>query len=448
MNKKKKTEPMFVVNEFAAGIDVGSKSHFIAVGQKPQDVKEFGVSTIEHEKAIEFLRFHRIKSIAMESTGSYWQNLFFVLQQAGFEVLLVPGKQTKNGIKKTDVLDCQWIQKLHMLGLLTSCFLPSEELLKIRTLTRHRNSLVEQTAKYSNKIQKSLRLMNIRLDDSIRDVAGKSGMKIIHAILNGERDAKILVELVDSRVKKSKEEIINNLQGQWNDELLYELKDRVELLKIYNERIGSCDKQIENILLKQTAQVQLPENFKASKKQTKGKHACDMNISELAYKLFGVDLMSINGIGPGVLMNIVSEIGMDITKFATAKHFCSWLRLAPNNRISGGKVLSSKSERTKSILSKSFKDAANAVGLSKKEDSLSYFFRKIGYKKGRGAAIKATAKKIATIVYNMITKKTPYQPIPTVQYLEQLRQRKIKFLQKDIKKYNINILDLQYDTMS
>lgn len=448
MNKKKKTESMHIVNEFTAGIDVGSKSHFIAVGQRPQDVKEFGVSTMEHQKSIEFLKANKIKSIAMESTGSYWQSLFFVLQQAGFEVMLVHGNQTKNGNRKTDVQDCQWIQKLHMLGLLSSCFLPSEDLLKVRTLTRHRGSLVEQAAKYTNKMQKALRLMNIRLDDSIRDVAGKSGMSIIQAILNGERQAKVLVELIDCRVKKSKQEIIHNLQGQWNDELLYELKDCMELLKIYNERIESCDKQIENILLNQTVQIELPENFKATKKQTKGKHKCNMNISEFAYKLFGVDLMAINGIGPGVLMNIVSEMGLDIKKFPTAKHFCSWLRLAPNNKVSGGKILSSKSEPTKSILSKSFKDAANAVGLSKKEDSLSYFFRKIGYKKGRGAAIKATAKKIATIVYKMIMQKIPYQPLPKEQYLEQLRQRKIKFLQKDMKKYNIKLLDLQYGVVS
>ena len=442
MIMKQKSESMPIINIHAAGIDIGSKSHFIAVGQKPEDVKEFGVSTLEHQKAIKFLQEHKVNSIAMESTGSYWQNLFAVLQEAGFEIMLVPGNQTKNGIKKTDVKDCQWIQKLHMLGLLSGCFLPSEETMRIRNISRHRGSLVEQSAKYTNKIQKVLRLMNIRLDDSIRDAVGKTGMGIIEAILNGERDANVLVQLVDCRVKKSKEEIALNLQGQWNNELLYELKDCVDLLKIHNQKIEGCDKQIAEILKEQTQLVEIPVNLSLAKKQEKGKHACKANLSEYSYKLFGVDLMAINGVGPGVLLTIVSEVGLDIHKFASAKCFCSWLRLSPNNKISGGKILSSKTEKTKSILSKAFKDAANAVGLSKKEDSLGYFFRKIGYKKGRGAAIKATAKKIATIVYKMVTEKKPYQPLPQEQYIEQLRLRKIKYLKKDMIKYNITDAEL------
>lgn len=442
MIMKQKNESMPIINFHAAGIDVGSKSHFIAVGQNPEDVKEFGISTLEHQKAIKFLQEHKINSIAMESTGSYWQNLFAVLQEAGFEVMLVPGNQTKNGIKKTDVKDCQWIQKLHMLGLLSGCFLPNDQTMRIRNISRHRGSLIEQSAKYTNKIQKALRLMNVRLDDSIRDTVGKTGMAIIEAILNGERNAKVLVQLVDCRVKKSKEDIVLNLQGQWNNELLYELKDCVDLLKLHNQKIEGCDKQIADILEEQTHLVEIPLNLSLAKKQEKGKHACKANLSEYSYKLFGVDLMAINGIGPGVLLTIVSEVGLDIHKFANAKCFCSWLRLSPNNKISGGRVLSSKTEKTKSVLSKAFKDAANAVGLSKKEDTLSYFFRKIAYKKGRGAAIKATAKKIATIVYKMITEKKSYQPVPQEQYVEQLKLRKIKYLKKDMQKYNITEAEL------
>jgi transposase len=442
MKKEQKNALMPIINSYAAGIDVGAKSHFIAVGQKSEDVKEFGINSKEHQKAIDYLKAHHIKTIAMESTGSYWQTLFVVLQEAGFEVILVPGNQTKNGIKKTDIKDCQWIQKLHALGLLSGCFLPSQQTMQIRNLSRHRASLIEQVARYTNKIQKTLRLMNIRLDDSIRDTVGKTGMRIIEAILAGERDAKVLVQLVDCRVKKNKEEIILNLQGQWNNELLYELQDCVDLLKIHNKKIEECDKKIDDILKHQTQQGALSEDFTLAKKQEKGKHSCKVNLSEYSYKIFGVDLMAINGIGPGVVLSIISEMGLDIHKFATAKHFCSWLRLAPNNKISGGKILSSKTQKTKNILSKAFKDAANAIGLSKKEDSLSYFFRRIGYKKGRGAAIKATAKKIATIVYKMITEKKPYQPLPQEQYIEQLRMRKIKFLKKDMLKFHITNAEL------
>lgn len=443
MNKKEKKISVSIVHEYAAGIDVGSKSHFVAVGQNPEDVREFGVNTTGHQQMIKFLKDHLIETIAMESTGSYWQTLFSILQDAGFKVLLVPGSQTKNGIKKTDVKDCQWIQKLHMLDLLTGCFLPDNQTMRIRNISRHRASLVEQAAKYTNKIQKALRLMNIRLDDSIRDVVGKTGMKIIEAILEGERDANKLISLVDCRVKKSKEAIMLNLNGQWDEELLYELKDCVELLKTHNEKIMGCDTKIESILNEFNRGKTIAENVSLIKKQTKGKHACSAKLSEQGYKLYGVDLMAINGIGPGVMLSILSELGLSIHKFETAKQFCSWLRLSPNNKITGGKVISSRTEKTKNILSKAFKDAANAVGLSKTDDALTRFFRKIGFKKGRGAAIKATARKLAMIVYKMITTKQEYQPMNNEAYQTLQRTRKIKHLLKDIKKYNLSAFDLQ-----
>jgi transposase len=448
MQEKKKQIVVNVYNEHAAGIDVGSKSHFVAVGQNSEDVKEFGINTVAHQNMVKYLREHNIETVAMESTGNYWQTLYSMLQVEGFEVLLVPGNQTKNGIKKTDVKDCQWIQRLHMLGLLSGCFLPDEQTMRIRTIARHRDSLVEQVAKYTNKMQKALRLMNIRLDDSIRDVVGKTGMKIIEAILAGERDAKKLVELVDSRVKKSKEEIILNLHGQWNDELLFELQHCVDLVKIYTTKIAACDEKIDIILTEININVELPSQVSLAKKQMKGKHACKANIAEQGYKMYGVDLMAINGIGPGVMLNIVSELGLSIYKFETAKQFCSWLRLSPNNKISGGKVLSSKTEKTKSTLSKAFKDAANAVGLSKADDALCSFFKKIAFKKGRGAAIKATARKIAIIVHKMITTKQQYQPLNTQAYLDIQRKNKLKYLQRDILKYNFTAADIQLVTPS
>lgn len=439
---KQKEASMPIVNSKAAGIDIGSRSHFIAVGQGKEDVREFSVNTQGHLDSIAFLKEHHIESVAMESTGSYWQTLFTALQQAGFDVLLVPGSQTKNARKKTDVKDCQWIQKLHMLGLLTGSFLPDKQTLRLRNIARHRSTLIESAAKYTNKIQKVLRLMNIRLDVSIRDIAGKSGRAIIESIIAGERNAEQLVELLDVRVKKSKQEIILNLQGQWDDELLYELKDCYELLNIHETKIADCDKQLALLLSEQTKDIVLAKDVVLAKKQQKGKHACNADLPQHSYKLLGTDIMAINGVGPGVLLNYLSEMGLNIHKFETAKHFTSWLRLAPNNRKSGGRVISSKTEKTKSILTKALKDAANAVGLSKAEDYLSHFFKKIAFKKGRGAAITATARKIAVIIWNMIVKKQPYQPMKTAEYLDQLRQRKIKFLKKDVIKYSITTEEL------
>ena len=217
----KNYEKMKIVNPDAAGIDVGSKSHFVALGQSDEDVKEFGVYTKDHNELIEFLHLHNIRTIAMESTGSYWQTLFYALQEAGFEVVLVSGHQTKNVRAKTDVKDCQWIQKLHSLGLLRGVFLPTEETSRLRILHRHRSSLVEESSKMTNKMQKALRLMNLRLDIVISDITGKTGMAIIEAILKGERNGSNMAMLADSRVKKSREEIANALQGHWSEEYLF-----------------------------------------------------------------------------------------------------------------------------------------------------------------------------------------------------------------------------------
>lgn len=196
----KKSAKMKIINSYAAGIDVGSRSHYVGVGQQPNDVSEFGVYSSDHLKMIAYLRENNITSIAMESTGSYWQTLYFALQKAGFEVLLVSGHHTKNLRAKTDVKDCQWIQKLHSLGLLRGCFLPDEQTNKLRILHRHRTSLIEQSAKMTNKMQKSLRMMNLRLDVVLSDITGKSGMAIIEAILSGERNGETLAKLVDVRV--------------------------------------------------------------------------------------------------------------------------------------------------------------------------------------------------------------------------------------------------------
>lgn len=440
--KKKNEISMPLLNPFAAGIDVGSKSHYVAVGQNPEDIKEFGVCTLSHQSILDYLKSNNITTVAMESTGSYWQSLFCILQQEGFEVLLVPGNQTKNSRAKTDVKDCQWIQKLHSLGLLTGSFLPDEATMKLRNLQRHRSSLVEMTAVYNNKIQKVLRLMNIRLDVSIRDVTGKTGKQIIESILNGERNAKELIKLVDSRVKKSKQEIENNLQGQWNDELLYELKDCYDLFLVYQKKIKNCDEELNNILKEQTKEIAVDSDIKLTKKQTKGKNQPKIDIKSYSYKIYGTDLFAINGFSVGAALTLMSEIGLGVYKFDSAKRFTSWLRLAPNNRISGGKVLTSRTEKSKNRVTKALRDVANAIGLSKKDDYLTLFFRKIAYKKGRGAAITATARKVAVIVWNMITKKCKYSPIKTEEYLLQQKQRKLKYIKKDLEKYQISIGEL------
>lgn len=438
----KNVEQMKILNPDAAGIDVGSKSHFVALGQRECDVREFGVYSKDHEEMIKFFDEYHIKTIAMESTGSYWQTLFFALQKAGFEVLLVSGHQTKNVRAKTDVKDCQWIQKLHALGLLRGSFLPSEQTARLRILHRHRSSLVEESAKMSNKMQKALRLMNLRLDIVISDITGKSGMAIIEAILGGERNGHNMAKLADPRVKRTKEEIANALQGHWSEELLFELQDCYDLYKMIQNKILLCDKKIETLLKDYTKNSSYQINKQGlTKKQVKGKNQPKFELPSLSYLYYGVDLFAIEGISMGTVLTLISEIGEDIHKFESAKQFASFLRLAPNNRISGGKIISSRTPKGANKMALALRNAANTIDRLKK-GNLVIFFKRIAYKKGRGAAITATARKMAVIIWNMIVKKQPYQPMETDHYKELVKQKRIASIRKMMKNSNIAMREL------
>lgn len=435
---------MTIVNPNAAGIDIGSRSHLVAVGQQKDDVREFDVYTEDHQLLINWFREKQIKTVAMESTGNYWQTLFSALQTAGFEVLLVNGQQVKNiKGKKTDVQDCQWIQKLHSLGLLSGSFLPSDQVSQFRSYYRHRCSLIEESAKMINKMQKAMRLMNIRLDIVLNDIMGKTGKAIIEAILSGERDSDKLASLSDYRIKKSKQDLIKSLQGNWREELLYELQDCYELYKTFQEKIISCDKKIENLLLQATINnepIEREENFKRKKIN---KNAPSFDLTALSYRYTGVDLFAIDAMSYATVLTLIAEVGEDIKKFPTAKHFVSWLRLAPNNKISGGKIISSRTPKGKNNLSHALRRAANAVD-NLKEGFLVRFFRRIAYRKGRGAAITATARKIAVIIWNMMTKKIPFQPINMNEYSEKIKQREIKKIRQRIALLGLKPVELVY----
>ena len=437
----KQTEKMEIINPHAAGIDIGSKSHFVAIGQQEDQVKEFNVYSSGHQQMISYLKESGIETIAMESTGSYWQSLFRVLQDSGFEVLLVSGAQTKNVRGKTDVKDCQWIQKLHSLGLLRGCYLPSETTSKIRTLSRHRQFIVERAASLSNKMQKALRLMNLRLDVVLNDITGVSGIRIIEAILNGERDGINLSQLADSRVRKSKKDIADALQGQWSEELLYELKSSYELYKITQMSISDCDVEIEKILNKATIETIVEPNIMLKKKQLKGKNQQRFDLPSYSYKLFGVDLFAIESISMNTVMTFIAEIGNDIYKFKTDKQFTSWLRLAPNNKVSGGKLISSRTPKGKNKFTLALRNAANTID-RQKGGMLYSFFKRIAYKKGRAAAITATARKLATIIWNMIVKKQEYKPLDETKYIELIKIKRMANIRTMMQKYGITTTEL------
>ena len=401
---------MQIMNPAAAGIDVGSRMHMLAIDQQVEHVRKFGVYTQDHEEMIRYLKEHSITTVAMESTGSYWQTLFNALQKAGFEVLLVNGGHVRNVKgKKTDVLDCLWIQKLHSLGLLHGSFLLNDHLQTLRTYYGHRQYLIRQASKYVNKMQKALRLMNIRLDVVLNDITGQSGRAILDAIINGERDPLKLAALTNNLVKKSKEEIALSLYGHWREDLLFELEACLALYDNYTKAIINCDNKMETVLAELKPVDADVVNEASLKKlvKKKNKYSPTFNVRHLAFAHLRTDLFEIPGLSHNTVLCILSNLGNDIKKFKTAKQFASWLRLVPNNKVSGGRVISSRTPKGKNVIAISLRQAANSIG-NQKAHPMTPFFKRIAYRKGRIAAITATARKLAIVIWNMITKGEHY----------------------------------------
>lgn len=438
----KKKLSMEVFNPHACGIDVGSRSHWVSIGQGVNEVKEFGVYTKDHQHMISWLCENEIETIAMESTGSYWQTLFSALQKAGFEVLLVSGNQTKNPKGKTDLEDCRWIQKLHSLGLLSSSFLPSHQVEQLRQYQRLRSGMIEQCSRTVNKMQKALRMMNFRLDVAVSDISGKSGMAIIKAILAGERDGTRLAELADGRIKKSKAEIALALEGHWNEGLIYELGVCFDTYQHHKRQIEDCDRKMEAFLNEiapcKPAQEELPTK---PKKKTVAKNKPKFDVSAYCVALVGVDLMKIEGVKEATVMTFLSEVGKDIFKFPHYKKFVSWLRIAPNNKISGGKLISSRTPKGKNTLALALRQAANTIG-SRKDGALASFFKRIAYRKGRSVAITATARKLAVIIWKMIVKQMEYAPLDEGTYNAKIRKKVINNIQRKMKRMSLSVSDL------
>ena len=433
---------MSVLNPHAAGIDVGSRSHMVAVDQDPAHVWEFGVYTEDHKKLIAHLQQFGVTTIAMESTGSYWQTLFNALQAAGFEVLLVNSRHVKNVKgKKTDVIDCLWIQKLHSLGLLSGSFLLSDQLQSLRTYYAHRQYLVGQMSKYIQKMQKALRLMNIRLDIVVNDLTGKSGRAILEAVLEGERDPHRLAALVHCRVRKSPEEIAASLEGQWREDLLFELRSCLVLYDTYEKAIIGCDKKLEENL---SAHAPTGGTEKQSplpaKKQNK--HSPTFNVRHLAFAYLKTDLYEIPGISHNTVLCVLSNMGGDIRKFGSAKQFAAWLRLVPNNKISGGRVLSTHTPKGGNTLALALRQAANSIG-NQKAHPLTPFFKRIAYRKGRNAAITATARKLAVIIWNMIVKEEVYKVRAYEAVTNKQKHQQIRNLRQRILKLNLADAELK-----
>ena len=437
---------MPIINPKAAGIDVGSRSHFVSIGQGKDQVKEFGVYTDDLKELTQYLIKNHVTTVAMESTGDYWQNLYTELIRNDLDVYLVNGKFTKTmNKKKTDVIDCQWIQKLHSLGLLPRCFLPDEATEKLRTLCRHRGNLIASKARTNKRMQKYLKLLNFRLDIVVNDITGLTGLKIISEICKGNTKPKELAKHRHFNCRKSEEEIAKALVGNNRDDYLFGLKQEYQGHNFLIEQLQQCDIEIAKLLdgyIQSMADLvdEAPSDKPYKRINKNSIKTVDLNI--VAFQYFGgVDLLEIPGISHGTVLSIMSEIGPEgLDKFPTAKHFTSWLRLAPNNKISGGKRISSKVPRGSNRLKIAFRNAAYSIARLK-DSPLNKFYKRMLFKKGSTKAITATARKLATIVWNMINKKIPYQSQEEYLFLDQKR-KKIAQIRKNISKFGINPNDL------
>jgi transposase len=449
--EEKQTVSLEVVNPHAAGIDIGSRSHWVAVGQEESDIREFGVYNEDLFSLADWLKQKQIKSIAMESTGTYWQNLYAVLISKGFQVVLCNGKFTKNiKGKKTDIKDCAWIQKLHTLGLLSGSFLPEGQTEELRTYCRHRENLIRNSASTSKKMQMYLRLLNLRLDVVVNDICGLTGLKIIRAICHGEKDAKVLASYRHYNCRKSEEEIAKALHSNGRKDYLFALGQELETYEMLQEKIARCDDEIEKKLNEIIdSDENKKQHFIDSKphKRVNKNTPKNIDLNLKSYQMFeGNDILAIEGVSFSTVLAIMSEIGIEgIRKFPTAKHFASWLRLAPNNKISGGKILSSKVPKGSNRMKIALRNAANAIGLLKESTPLRDFFHRINFRKGRTSAISATARKLAVIIWNMVVKNVPYLNPEGYLFLDQKRKLgMVKRIQKQIDKFGITKEDVVF----
>lgn len=415
----------------AAGIDVGGSSHWVAVpphlAQQAgcEAVREFGVMTDDLNALAHWLLACGVDTVALESTGVYWIPVFEVLEQRGLKVWLVDARQLKYVPgRKSDVQDCQWLQKLMSLGLLRAAFRPSADVCVIRAVARQREVLVGEQSSWVQRMQKALVQMNIQLTEVISDVMGQTGQAIIRGIVAGERDPRVLARHRHRRIRASEQQIVKALTGNWREEHLFVLKQALAMYDDIGRHLAECDARLDVLLAERgAAQVDLG---KAPKAGTQSR--LEFDVRQRLANWAGVDLTRINGLGVTVVMTLLTEIGPDVSRFAGVKHFCSWLGLCPGTKISGGKVLSSGTKRSASRARQAFKLAAQA--LCRSESALGALYRRLCSRMDKPRANTATAHKLARMVYFMLTRGEAFVDQGQQRYEEQQRQRSIAALKR------------------
>jgi transposase len=437
------------VHPHAAGVDVGASSHFVAVppgsDAEGRRVREFEAFTCGLRGVGQWLRACGVDTVVMESTGVYWIPLFEFLEAEGFEVLLVDARHVKNVPgRKSDVRDCQWLQELHSYGLLAGAFRPPEQICVLRSYLRQRGMLVQHASQHIQHMQKALTQMNLKLPQVVGDISGVTGMKIIRAILGGERDPHKLAQLRDPRCKHTAAEIAKSLEGSYRAEHLFALRQAVDLYDMYQRKIAECDVQLEaHLKTFDSHSGQTPPSETQARRKAQG-NAPQFDLRHALCRILGVDLTEVDGLDAYSVAKVIAEIGTDMSAWPTIKHFISWLGLCPGNKISGGKVLSSRTKLCANKAAAALRIAAQT--LYRSHSALGAFLRRMKTRLGPQAAITATAHKLARIIYSLLRDGGRYQDSGEAAYEERFRERMLKSLQRKAKQLGYKLVSIAVET--
>ena len=442
-----------IVHTNVAGVDVGNESHFVAVDPRmsEQPVREFGSWTAALQDMAMWLKECGVQRVVMQTTGVYWIAVQDVLEKAGLEVAVVDARGTKNlPGRKSDVQECRWIRKLDIYGLLRPSFQVPETNRAIRTIWRVRQRLVRDAGRSIQQMQKALTTMNVQLANTISDITGKSGMAILRAILEGERDPWVLAKLCDERIQASEEEVAHSLQGHWREDVLFELGQVMETYDFQQGQMASCDRQLEKYMKHQTGRpglekiVQDQPTEPSSKKRGRKKSATPkprknqpgFALESELQRLMGVDLTRIEGINVMTAQTIYAELGSDLSVFSTENHFASWLMLAPKREVSGGKLIRHRSLHNRNRVANALRMAAES--LSHSNSYLGARYRSLRGRLGGLKAIKAMARYLACLVYRMLTKGQDWVDRGVLHYEQKRQERELNHL-----RHKANAMGLQ-----
>jgi len=439
------TAGMEVLRPHAAGIDVGNAEHYVAVppGRSDPSVQTFGSFTADLHRMAKWLQACHIETVVMQATGVYWMALYQVLEGYGLQVYVVNAKYTKTlPGRKTDVLECQWLQKLHTFGLLNNSFLPPEQIRVLRTYLRQRENLVAAAGTCIQQMQKVLTEMNVQLANVISDVSGKTGMAILKAILSGERDPQRLAALADRRIQASRQEIAQSLEGQWREDLLFVLRQVHDLYFFHLESITGCDRQIEAHLKTLAGKVdRATQPLPAASRLPHRKHIPQTNLREELYRITGVDLTRIDGIQVQTAQVVISEVGVDMTPWPDEHQFASWLGLCPNNRITGGKVIRRGTKKVLNRAATALRLAAQTLHRSK--SYLGAKYRRLRARLDGPVAITAMAHQLARLIYRLLRFGTEYHDKGMQHYERHYRETQMQWLKKQAAQFNMQLIPTQ-----